>query len=164
MRHVVLAGLLVALTSTAATAQTLKVGLPDGHSVTLAREELRRLARDTVPYAGHAKTPTQYIAVSVQSLLRHVGVMVDSVRGPRTTWVVIATATDSFRTTFSLGELAESLGPTRAWLAIGTTAGELPVAEGPYRLVIPTDKRPSRGARMVVALDVVDARLDNRGR
>ncbi len=151
-------GLLIAFSAGPLAAQgALRVGLPDGRSVTLTADELRRLARDTVAYAGHGTTPTRYLAASIPGLLRRVGVMVDSVRGPRTTWVVVATASDSFRTSFSLGELAEYLGPTRAWLAIGTLEGPLPASEGPYRLIVPTDRRPSRGARMVVALDVVDA-------
>lgn len=142
----------------------LRVQLPDGRSMTFTDTRLNELATDTVRGPGHTSAgDPAYRGVLLTSLLRLAGVNVDTVRGPRATWVVVTTSSDGFRATFSLSELAGYLGPTRAYLAVRLMNGDPIVpAEGPYRVVVPTDQRASRSARQVVRLDVIDALLGSR--
>jgi hypothetical protein len=135
----------------------LPLRLPDGRSVSFSSARLTELATDTLRVALHHGQEQTFRVVKLGALLLDAGVRIDSVRGPRTTWVVVAAAADGFRAAFTLAELAEDLGPSRVYLAVGTTTGPLPPDEGPFRLLVPTDRRQGRWARQVVSLEVVDA-------
>ncbi|HQR19137.1 MAG TPA: hypothetical protein PK948_12250 [Gemmatimonadales bacterium] len=58
---------------------------------------------------------------------------------------------------FSLGELAPGLGDTRVMLVQAEDGQALDPKYGPWRLWVPGDAHPSRSARQVVALDLVEA-------
>lgn len=112
-----------------------------------------QLPRIDLRAAAHGRAAT-FSGVPLVALLRHAGVPVDSVRGRRTSLVVIITAADGYRAAFSLAELAPDLGG-RAVLVADRRDGEpLDSSEGPLRLVVPDDKRPTRWVRQVVRVDV----------
>lgn len=148
---------LVVLAAAAGAQPSLPLSTLDGTRVTFTFAQLDAMAKDTLRVTLHHDSARTYRVVALRDLLRQARVAVDSVRGGRTTWVLVATASDGYRSAFTLAELAEDLGPSRAFLAIRTTTGLLPADEAPYRLLVPTDKRQGRWARQVVALEVVDA-------
>jgi hypothetical protein len=82
------------------------------------------------------------------------------IRDKRAGWkkVVRATASDGFQAVFSCAELAESMGPTRAYVLFEIDGKPIPPEAGPLKLVVPTDKEPSRSVRQLVRLDVIDLR------
>lgn len=69
---------------------------------------------------------------------------------------VIASARDGFEAVFSVGELLESLGSTRAWVVWEQDGKPLPDALGPLRILVLTDKGGARSLRQLTALRVVD--------
>jgi DMSO/TMAO reductase YedYZ molybdopterin-dependent catalytic subunit len=83
-----------------------------------------------------------------------------AVRDKRAGWkkVVRATAADGFEAVFSCAELTEGMGPTRAYVVFELDGKPLPPEAGPFRLVVVTDKEPSRSLRQLVRLEVVDLR------
>jgi hypothetical protein len=140
-------------------APDLPLRLVDGRVVSFSAARLDRMARDTVRVTGHSGVSQAYRVLTAYELLLAAGVRVDSVRGPRSTWVLVATAADGFRTAFTLAELAPDLGPSKVLLATATSTGALPPAEGHYRILVPTDRRQGRWARQVVSLAIVDAQV-----
>lgn len=61
-------------------------------------------------------------------------------------------ARDGYHATFSAYELDPEVGPTRAWLVWRVDGAALPAEEGPFRLVVPTDRSGARSVRQLVTL------------
>jgi len=72
--------------------------------------------------------------------------------------VVVATAPDGFQAVFSAAELAEGMGKTQALVVWMVDGKPVSAAEGPLRLVVPSDAEPSRSLHNLTRLDVVDMR------
>ncbi len=72
--------------------------------------------------------------------------------------VVVVTSKDGFQAVFSCAELAEDMGPTRALLVWKMDGKPVPPEQGPLRLLVLTDKEPSRSAWSVEKIEVVDPR------
>jgi hypothetical protein len=81
-------------------------------------------------------------------------------REKRSGWkkAVVATAADGFQAVFSCAELFPEMGPTRALVAWEIDGKPLPAEEAPFRLVVTTDKEPSRSLYKLVKIEVVDLR------
>jgi len=81
-------------------------------------------------------------------------------REKRSGWkkALVATAADGFQAVFSCAELFPEMGPTRALVAWTIDGAPLPPNEAPFRLVVTTDKEPSRSIYGLVRVEVVDLR------
>ena len=67
---------------------------------------------------------------------------------------VLVDGTDGYRAVFALPELAPDFA-NRVILLADTKDGQpLPPREGPFRVVVPGEKRPARWVRQVVAVTV----------
>lgn len=69
---------------------------------------------------------------------------------------VLATAGDGFQALFSCAELAEEMGPTRALLVWKVDGKPLTAEDGPFRLVVLTDKEGSRSVFGLQKLEVLN--------
>jgi DMSO/TMAO reductase YedYZ molybdopterin-dependent catalytic subunit len=148
-----LAQSLAAQVSTTAAPARLEIRRDSAPPVVMTTAELARLPRTELHAVEHGRSGT-FAGVPLATVLRQAGVPIDSVRGRRTAAVVIITAADGYRAAFSLAELAPDLGG-RAVLVADRRDGEpLGATEGPLRLVVPDDKRPTRWVRQVVRIDV----------
>jgi len=126
------------------TATTL-AGLPM-HTVTAVDEH------------GHS---AQYAGVSLRDILAHAGVPGGhDLRGKAMTRYVVVDAADGYRVTFSLAELDASFTDRDVIVAETRDGAPLAAQEGPYRLIVPGDKREARWVRQVDAIDVEDAPTD----
>ena len=72
--------------------------------------------------------------------------------------VVVASASDGYQAVLSCAEVFESMGPTRAMVVWKVDGKPLPQDRGPLRLVVLTDKEPSRSIFGLRKLDVLDLR------
>ena len=70
------------------------------------------------------------------------------------TMTVLAEATDGYRAVFSLAELDPELTDRLVLLADTKDGQPLPPREGPFRIIVPGEKRPARWVRQVRALIV----------
>jgi hypothetical protein len=122
-------------------------------SVYLWSDALAKLPRVEVKAAEHGRTGT-FRGVRLSDVLRLAGVPVDSVRGPRASLYVLVSAADGYRALFSLAELAPGLGGREVLLADQRDGRPLAADEGPFRLVVPNDGRPTRWARRVTTLSI----------
>jgi hypothetical protein len=139
-----------AQTPEAAVLEVQRDSLP-GRVVTAA--DLASLSRLEVRATAHGTTST-FAGVVLADVLRLVGVPIDSVRGRRVADYVVVTAADGYRAVFSLGELAPDLTGRVVLLADQRDGKPLPEAEGPLRLVLPDERRPTRWVRQVRRLTI----------
>ena len=76
--------------------------------------------------------------------------------------VVVASARDGFQAVLSCAEFFESMGATRAMLIWKVDGKPIAKDRGPLRLVVLTDKEPSRSIYGLQKLEVVDVRAPRK--
>jgi hypothetical protein len=149
--------LLLAAALAAQTAPKLSItgDLPAPLEMSLAglpRETATLLDEKTnqrVPYEG----------VPIDEFLKKAGMPLgQDLRGKGLAIYLLAEAKDGYQVVFSLGELDSSLSGARVIVADRREGKPLAEYEGPLRLVIDGDKRPSRSVRMLEKLEVVRLR------
>ena len=74
--------------------------------------------------------------------------------GKALTKAVVAHASDGYEVLFSLGEFDATLGGTAAIVATECNGARLSAKDGPYRLLVPGDKRPARSVRQLQSLEI----------
>src|SRR5262245_42198288 len=125
--------------------------------IVLEPEQLAQLGSEQVQFGAHDAPPASYTCVSLNRILHSAGVPAgEALRGAELRKVALVEASDGYAVAFSLGELDDALGKTRAvlcWLKDGKPLDE---HEGALRLILPADSRAARSVRQVVRIRVVD--------
>jgi hypothetical protein len=155
--------LLLASASAGEANLTVAGDLPSAGTMTLP--ELKAAGSVTVEWSSHGHT-RKATGVSLDKVLTKAGFSPGpmgkdvAVREKRSGWkkAVVATASDGFQAVFSCAELFPEMGPTRAVIAWEIDGKPLSADEGPLRLVVTTDKEPSRSLHNLVKIEVVDLR------
>jgi DMSO/TMAO reductase YedYZ molybdopterin-dependent catalytic subunit len=80
----------------------------------------------------------------------------EALRGPGLALHVRVEASDGYRASFSLAELDAGFGSTDVLVAFERDGEPLGAEIGPFRLVVPTDKRGGRWVRQVVSIKLLD--------
>ena len=136
----------------AASGLTL-VGL-DGRSRAVSTTDLAHLARHDTTVSGHDGSG-RYCGVALTDLLALVNApLADSLRGRSLATYVLVEAADGYRVVLSIAELDSQFTDRVVILADRKDGRALPAAEGPYRLIVPGEKRPARWARQVVRISL----------
>jgi hypothetical protein len=126
--------------------------------VSLDADLLRAHAAESIAVRwqrGEATENAQFTGLKVRSLLTLLGV--PSGRELRGAWLratVTAVGAEGYEVSFGIGELDPSLTGRRAIVAWERDGAALDTKEGPLRLIIEADQRPSRSVRQLVALRV----------
>ena len=76
----------------------------------------------------------------------------EKLRGPALAQVIIVRAKDGYEVAFSLGELDPGMGNSTAIIATRCDGQPLAIGEGPFRLIVPGEKRPARSERMASSI------------
>ena len=106
----------------------------------------------------HDQPTVTYEGIPLAAVLKAVGVRSDSLRGPALATRIVTESSDGYRVVLALAELDPSLGGKRVLLADKVDGKPLPAAEGPWRLIIGGDQRPSRSARQVLRIRIATER------
>jgi DMSO/TMAO reductase YedYZ molybdopterin-dependent catalytic subunit len=126
----------------------------DGRERTVSAADLARLARHDTTVSAHEVTG-RYSGVALTGLLALVNApLADSLRGRSLATYVLVEASDGYRVLFSIAELDARFTDRVVLLADRKDGQPLPPAEGPYRLIVPGEKRPARWARRVVRVSL----------
>ena len=137
-----------------ARATTLTIVGLDGRSRTVSAADLAQLARHDTTVSAH-EVSGRYSGVAVTDVLALVGApLADSLRGRSLATYVLAEAADGYRVVFSIAELDSRFTDRVVLLADRKDGQPLPASEGPYRLIVPGEKRPARWARQVVRISL----------
>ena len=104
-----------------------------------------------------ADTTAVYEGVALKDLLEHAGVHFgEDLRGKRLASCLLVEAADGYRVVIALPEIDPAFMDKQIVLASLKDGKPLDDKEGPFRIVIPDEKRMARWVRQVTALKIAD--------
>jgi hypothetical protein len=142
------------LLTTSAAAQDLKVTVAGRDSVVLTPAEVKALPRAKATITVKGQPVVYEGAVLHEALLKAGVVSGDRLMGRYLNQIVIARAADGYSSILSLAETDPIYRANPVILADTVNGHPLDAREGPYRMVVDGDLRPSRSPRAVVSLEV----------
>ena len=135
--------------------QTLSVGGEVSRPLKLSAADLAKLPRQTVSAKDHDGKAVTFEGVALVEVLRMAGVEFgEKLRGKSLALFLVVDAADGYRAVFALPELDPAFTDEVIILADRRDGKPLPEAEGPWRIVVPSEKRQARWVRQVVALTI----------
>jgi hypothetical protein len=134
----------------------LKVVSPE-QTLALTADDVRALPRSELTAVDpHQKQSHLYAGVLVRDLLAKAGAPLgEKLRGPALGMVVVFHARDGYATVFALAEFDNAFSNRELLLADSEDGKPLGENAGPFRLVVPGDKRAARWARMVTSIEII---------
>jgi hypothetical protein len=139
-----------------AACQQVTVQIETGKQVVLARADIEALPRVKVT-TNTSGTSTMFEGVSLKAVLEKAGVgFAETMKGKRLAACLLVEAADGYRVVFALPEVDPAFTDKQIVLAFLRDGRPLGEKEGPYRLVIPDEKRMARWVREVTTLKIVD--------
>lgn len=156
-RFIFAAALLVlTLQGALAQAQQLTIQNGSGKPVVLARADLEALPHIKIT-TNKVGSSTVFEGISLEAVLEKAGVQFgESLRGKRLASYLLVEGADGYRAVIALPEIDPAFTDKQIILAFLKDGKPLDDKEGPYRIVIPDEKRMSRWVREVTVLKVVD--------
>jgi len=123
----------------------------------LSRADLEALPHVNVTASEHGSPPVNFEGVTLKSVLEKAGVPFgESMKGKRLANCLLVEAADGYRVVIALPELDPAFADKQTVLAFLRDGKPLGEKEGPYRIVIPDEKRMARWVRQVTTLKIVD--------
>jgi hypothetical protein len=157
-RRLFLHALLVALLLQAVPlfCQRLTVEIESGKPTVLSRSDVEALPHIKVTTSVSGSSTT-FEGVLLRALLEKAGVgFGETLKGKRLTSCLLVEAPDGYRVVFALPELDPAFTDKQVLLAFLKDGKGLDDKEGPYRIVVPDEKRMARWVRQVTTLKIVD--------
>lgn len=125
--------------------------------LSLSLTDLDGLPRQILRVANeHEHKAETYQGVPLSEILKRAGVpQGEALRGPALAMYVRAEGADGYTAVFALAELDSSVQDSGVLVADTLDGQPIPAKLGPFRLVVPHDKRPARWVRMLRSITVV---------
>jgi hypothetical protein len=143
------------LSTTLVHCQQLTVQTEAGKQTILSRADIEALPRINL---NAGDPPGAFAAVSLKALLEKAGVgFGEGLKGKRLASYLLVEAADGYRVVFALPEIDPAFTDKQIVLAFSRDGKPLDDKEGPYRIVIPDEKRKARWVRQVTTLKIMDA-------
>jgi hypothetical protein len=142
------------LLATGVAAQDLKVTVAGRDSVILTPAEVKALPRAKATITVKGQPVVYEGAVLHEALLKAGVVSGERLMGRYLNQIVIARAADGYSSILSIAETDPVYRANPVILADTVNGHPLDAREGPYRMVVDGDLRPSRSPRAVVSLEV----------
>lgn len=158
-RHFLFSALLLAVVCPSAILQSqqLAIQTDSGKQIVLTRADLDALPHVKVVASEHSSGPVNFEGVTVKSVLEKAGVgFGESLKGKRLSNCLLVEAADGYRVVIALPELDPAFTDKQTLLVFLRDGKPLGEKEGPYRIVIPDEKRMARWVRQVTTLKIVD--------
>jgi DMSO/TMAO reductase YedYZ molybdopterin-dependent catalytic subunit len=123
----------------------------------LTTADLKGMPRKTLRVENpHSKKTEVYEGVLVEDLLKKAGVpQGEQLRGQAMATYVLVEAADNYRVVFALEEFNSSFQDSEIIVADTMDGAPIPGALGPFRLVVPHEKRPARWVEMLKSITIV---------
>jgi|SRR5579862_1940190 len=126
--------------------------------LTLAAKDLAAMPRATVAVTDHGKSVT-YEGVLLYDVLLKAGAPLGSeLSGKALASYVLASAKDGYQVVYTLTEIDPAFTDSRILLADAADGNPLPATQGPFRLVVPNEKKGARSVRMLERIEVIRLR------
>jgi len=141
--------------TTTADRLSLKLTNDAGKTTVISAERFAKLPRQTVTAKDHAGAMATYSGVALAELLGAAEVKLGKdLKGALLANCLLIQAADGYRVVFSLAEVDPITTSNVILVADRKDDKPLDAKEGPYRLVVPSDKRFSRWVRQVTEISV----------
>jgi len=149
--------LLLSLTLQAALlqCQQLTIQPEAGKQTVLSRADIEALPHSKIT-TGAPDSPVTFDVVTLKAVLERAGVTFDKLSGKRLASCLLVEAADGYHVVIALPELDPAFTDKQIFLAFLKNGKLLDEKEGPYRVVIPDEKRMARWVRQVTILKIVD--------
>ncbi len=129
----------------------------NGKTVTLTAADLSGLVQHKIDATEHG-TAASFDGVLLSDILAKVDMPSgEKMRGKLMSLYLLVEAADGYRVVFALPELDAAFTDRKVYLATRRDGKALTDKEGPFRIVVPDDKRPARWVRQVTALRIRQA-------
>jgi hypothetical protein len=139
-----------------AFSQQLTVQIWGGKATVLTRPEIEALPHVKVSINASGAAAT-FEGVALQAVLEKAGVGFGaSLKGKRLASCLLVGAADDYHVVIALPELDPAFTDKQVVLAFLKDGKALDEKEGPYRIVIPDEKRMARWVRQVTTLKIMD--------
>lgn len=123
--------------------------------LTLTSEDLSKMKRVTAMLKDHDGKEISYTGVPVQEILEKAGAtMGKDLRGPNLAKYLLVKCADGYKVVLALAELDNGFTDRIVILSDESGGKPLPVDKGPFRLIVPGEKRPARSSFQVLELVV----------
>ena len=141
------------------SAQSVKVTGEVTTPLTIDKAEFQKFKQASVIYKDKAGKDHSYSGVLLADILQKAGVTLGAaLRGLNLTKYVLAEAADGYHVIFALVELDKEFTDKQIILADKVDGNALPATEGPFRIIVPDDKKAARSIRQVTGLKVAIAK------
>lgn len=137
---------------------TLRISGTGIQSIALSAKDIAQMPRLSldIPEPHHGEMQ-HYEGVRLSDLLAKAGVPLgDKLRGRAMAMYVLAQS-DGYAVVYSVAEVDPAMTDNRIIVADRMNGKPLDPKEGPFKIVVPGDKRPGRWIRMLTALQVENA-------
>jgi DMSO/TMAO reductase YedYZ molybdopterin-dependent catalytic subunit len=136
---------------------SLQLVVPGGATISIGRATLASLPHTQVSAAVHGEPPTLWSGAPLIEILHLADApQAKQLRGHEMTKIARVTGADGYQVVFSLTELDADFSNTTVILGDQHNGKPLSTDDGPFRLVVPGDKRAARWVRNVRSIEVVD--------
>src|SRR5262245_57836642 len=144
------------------TKATLTVRGEVAKHLQLGLDDLSRMDRRSVKVKDHDGRESVFDGVLVADILKKAGIKQGKeLRGELLATYLLVEAADGYRVVFALPELDEVFTDRVVLLADRRDGKPLSDREGPFRIVVPDEKRPARWVRQVVAFTIRGSEKDH---
>jgi hypothetical protein len=136
---------------------TLVIRGVGGTSVALSAADLAKLPRQSVKVTDHG-TPVTFEGVLLTDVLAKVDLPTgEKYHSTAAAYYLLVEAKDGYRATFAWAEIDSTFTDKTVYVVTVRNGKPLSDSEGPFRLVVPGEKRAARWVRQVTALSVREA-------
>lgn len=140
-------------------APTLRVDGDLPQALTLTAEDLSKMPRAKAQTGEDDGVPVTYEGVALVDLLKRAGAPTgETLRGKALASYLVLKARDGYQVVLSLGEVDPAFGGQTVLVADHAEGKPLVSHMGPFRIVIPSDKRGARSVRMLTRIQLVRLR------
>lgn len=123
--------------------------------LTLSPADLAAMPRTTATAKDKQGVSHTFAGVAIADILNKAGVTTGrQLRGENLAKYVLVSCADNYQVVFSLAELDSTITDRVVILADSIEGKPLPAGTGPFRLIVPGEKKPARNCFQVVALTV----------
>ncbi|MBL7696545.1 MAG: molybdopterin-dependent oxidoreductase [Chitinophagaceae bacterium] len=124
----------------------------------LSLDDLSKMKRVDASLKDHDGKVQTYTGVAVQDILAEAGApMGKELRGENLAKYLLVKCADGYQVVIALAEIDNGFTDNVIILADGVSGQPLPKEKGPFRLIVPGEKRPARSSYQVIEMEVKSA-------
>jgi DMSO/TMAO reductase YedYZ molybdopterin-dependent catalytic subunit len=147
--------IVILLTTLTTRAQSVTVGGEVTTPLTLTAADLAAMPRSTAVAKDKQGASHSFEGVALADIFKKAGVTQGrDLRGENLAKYVLVTCADNYQVVFSLAELDSSFTDRVVILADQVEGKPLPAGTGPFRIVVPGEKKPARNCFQVLSIDI----------